>query len=77
MFVFVIVWGNSPTLCALFPIAGGAIGGFVSTLFATLNISLANKTKNPLFKIFIGLGLFVATVLVCYAIASVLLSAVA
>ena len=77
MFIFVIVWGNSPTLCEIFPIVGGAIGGFVSALFAMLNVSLANKTKKSLFKILIGLGLFVATVLVCYAITSALLSAVA
>lgn len=33
MFAFFLVWGNVPTLCAMFPLVGGAIGGFVSALF--------------------------------------------
>ena len=30
IFAFVMVWGNSAKLCAIFPIVGGAIGGGIS-----------------------------------------------
>lgn len=75
MFAFIIVWGNSPTLCAIFPVVGGAIGGAISGVCAVLNVYFAGKTKNPLFKLLIGLGIFAVMLVVCYAIAAAILAA--
>ena len=73
--VFVMIWGNVPSLCAMFPLVGGAIGGVLSVLGMYLSVVLMKRTHNVALKILIGLGVFVATVLVCYLIALGIISA--
>ncbi|MBQ7923745.1 MAG: hypothetical protein IJ329_00405 [Clostridia bacterium] len=75
MFIFVIVWGNSPTLCAVFPIVGGFIGGAICGIGAVLNVLIAGMVKKASYKILIGVGFFIATILLCYIIAVVIIAA--
>ena len=69
MFVFVMTWGNSVTLCKIFPIVSGAIGGLISAACAMANIIFAKKTSKAIFKILIGLAFFAVTLIVCHVIA--------
>lgn len=66
MFAFVVIWGASPTLCAIFPIMGGALGGIVSALFAMTNVLVTSNIKKPIYKLLVSLGFFAADVAACY-----------
>ncbi len=74
IFAFNIAWGNSPALCTIFPIVGGAIGGGVSALFAIGNVFWANRVKNVGLKIVIGLGCLLGMLVVCFLLASVFIA---
>ena len=67
--VFVIVWGNSLMLCSIFPMIGGAIGGAISGIAACVNLTLMKKISSTPLKLLAWLGVFVATVLVCFVAA--------
>ena len=67
--VFVLIWGNIPALCKIFPIVGGAIGGAVSGAAMCVNILLMKRRKNVGIKLLIWLGMLAATVAVCFLIA--------
>lgn len=65
--VFVIIWGNSPKLCLMLPIVGGAIGGAVSALFASLGIYYS-KIINKKYKLLASLGFSLLGIVVCILI---------
>lgn len=69
IFLLILVWGNTPALCAIIPVIGGAIGGAISGVAAFVNLFLMKKTKNVSVKLLIWLGMLVATFLVCFVIA--------
>ena len=71
--VFVLTWGNSPSLCKIFPIVGGAIGGGISGLGACVSLFLMRRTKNAGLKLLVWLGMFVATILLCFLVAEFIL----
>ena len=73
-FAFVLFWSNVPALCEIFPVVGGAIGGGISGFMGFLSLVLMKSTKNPLFKILIGLGMIVATILACFIVALMIIS---
>lgn len=75
--IFVMIWGNSPTLCAIFPVIGGAIGALVTVLFAFLGIMVSVKVKNKFLKVLVQLGFAVASVLICYLAALYLIILIA
>lgn len=75
IFAFILVWGNVPQLCLIFPLVGGAIGGFISGMFAVLNFMIMRKLEKPYFKILIFIAFMAATILVCYLIALLIISA--
>ena len=66
MFAFVVIWGSSPSLCEIFPMIGGALGGIVSALFAMTNILITTNIKKPILKLLVSLGFFAIDVLACY-----------
>lgn len=72
-----LLWfgGNVPSLIKIFPVVSGAIGGLISGIFAVVSLYVMKLTKKPHWKILIGLGFFVLTVLICYLIALAILSA--
>ena len=67
--------GKLVYLCSIFPIVGGAIGGAISALAMIFSAVVMRKVSKPIFKILIGLGFFVATVLVCNLLAIAILAA--
>ena len=72
--IFVIIWGNIPHLCSIFPIVGGAIGGAISGAFGAASLMLMNAQTKLRNKLLISFVSFIATVLVCYLVAIVILS---
>ena len=75
--VFLLTWGNSATLCAIFPVVGGAIGGAIGGIFSCESMVLMRNAKSPMTKILIGLGMFAATLLVGFVVALLLISLMA
>ena len=49
--IFLLTWGNSITLCSIFPVVGGAIGGFLGAVGGCTSMILMKKQKNPLLKV--------------------------
>lgn len=74
IFVVVLIWGNSPALCSIIPIVGGAIGGGISGVMGFGSLILMKSTSNVLYKILIALGMLMATILICFVIALGLIS---
>lgn len=72
-FIFDMIWGNVPALCSIFPIVGGAIGGAMTALGGILILNYIKKTSLVKYKILIGIGGFVATILACFLIALIIL----
>ena len=73
IFAFVLIWGNVPSLCRIIPIVGGAIGGGISGLGACVSLFLMKRTKNAGLKLLVWLGMFVATILLCFLVAEFIL----
>ena len=66
---FLVTWGNSAELCAIFPVVGGAIGGALGGVGGVLSLLLMKKSASPLVKVLIGLGIAAATILAAFGIA--------
>ncbi len=76
-FVFLMTWGNSASLCAIFPVVGGALGGALGGISAVISLFFMKKQRYVLVKLLIGIGALVATVLIAFALALALISFVA
>jgi len=72
-FIFLLTWGNNATLCSIFPVVGGALGGAIGGIGLITSLFLMKKTKAPIIKVLIGLGVAVATVLIAFLVAIILL----
>lgn len=72
-FLFLMTWGNVVSLCAIFPVVGGAIGGALGGISAVVSLFFM-KNKKPLVKILIGIIVAAVTILIAYALALALLS---
>ena len=75
--IFLLTWGNSTALCAIFPVVGGAIGGALGALGSIASLSFMKKTNSPLVKVLIGIGAFAATLFIAFALAMVLILLIA
>ena len=77
--LFLLTWGNSPALCAIFPVVGGAIGGAIGGALggagSMLSLILMKNAKPIGKKLLIGVSIFVATLLVSFLLALLVLSA--
>lgn len=69
---FLLTWGNSVTLCSIFPVVGGAIGGALGGAASIISLCLMKKSKSPIIKVIIGIGALVATALIAFALALVI-----
>ena len=76
-FTLILIWGNSPELCAIVPVLGGALGGLIAGACIVGGLGLSRQTKNGLVKFLISLGTLVVTFVACTLGAFVLLSALA
>ncbi len=74
--VFDWVWSNVPSLCNVFPIVGGLIGGVIVAISAVSQVIVFRSVKKPIAKVGIGLAFFAGTVLVLFAVALIILSAI-
>ena len=72
--IFVIIWGNSASLCEIFPVVGGAIGGFLSCLISFSGFAIMKTKTSVLQKILVGLGFAVLSVLACFIVGLMLVS---
>ncbi|MBO5323176.1 MAG: hypothetical protein J6A88_03640 [Oscillospiraceae bacterium] len=68
-FVFLLVWGNNASLCAIFPVVGGAIGGALGGLGVVFSLLYMKKANSLINKVLVGIGAFVATVLAAFVVA--------
>ena len=71
---FLLTWGNSPTLCAIFPVVGGGIGGAIGALFSLSSLLLMKNTNSIAKKFLIGVGMFAGTLLVAFVLALLFIS---
>lgn len=71
--IFVLTWGNIVALCKIFPVVGGAIGGAIGGFLSALSPFLMRRVKSPLFRVLIGLGVLIATVLITHLVALLIL----
>lgn len=70
---FLMVWGNVPALCEVFPLIGGALGGAIAGAACVANLFLMRKVKRIGLKLLIWLGMFFGTVLPCFVIAEMII----
>lgn len=68
-FLFLMTWGNSASLCALFPVVGGALGGALGSVGAVISLFLMKTQKAPLAKVLIGTVVTAATIFVAFILA--------
>ena len=73
-FLFLVIWGNSATLCSVFPVVGGAIGGGLGGACAILSLVFMKSNKSLLVKIIIGVISIAATILIAFLLALLLIS---
>ena len=52
-FIFLLTWGNNATLCSIFPVVGGALGGAIGGIGLVTSLFLMKKTKAPIAKVLI------------------------
>ena len=74
--LFVIIWSNSKSLCAIFPVVGGAIGGGLGGLAICLSMLLIKRADSFFEKITLALGVLVVTALISAALAMLLIAAI-
>lgn len=74
-FLFILIWGNVPSLCKIFPVVGGAIGGLFGALGGILGILMMRVSNKPILRILLGLAGSLIAVLVCFLIGFAIVSA--
>lgn len=76
IFVVILIWGNSLTLCSIVPVVGGAIGGGLSAMLAVVNLFVMRGIKNVALKLLAFVGIFAVTFGLCAAIGTAILAAI-
>ena len=74
-FTLIMAWGTVPQLCLIFPVVGGAIGGAINGACQFISFYLMKKQEKVWAKLLIAFGIFVVNVLICYAVAIIVVSA--
>ena len=64
-----IIWGNIPAFVLIFPVVGGAIGGFICALFAVLYLYVTKSIKHIALKLISFLIFFIIALFSCHGIA--------
>lgn len=68
-FLFLMTWGNIATLCEIFPVVGGLIGGALGGAAVMVSLLFMKKQKSPLFKILIGIAVCAVTIFIAFIMA--------
>ena len=74
IFALTMVWGNSVTLCSIFPIIGGAIGGGLSAIMALANLIAMRSVNKIWLKLVIFVGVLIATMVLMFIFALMFVS---
>ena len=74
MMVFFLVWGNVPSLCEMFPVVGGAIGGAIVGFMSAMNLICMKLVKPVWAKPLVWLGFAGATLGISYGVAMAIIS---
>ena len=64
--LFILTWGNSPALCAIFPVIGGALGGALGGIGAVASLLLMKRQRTPIAKVIVGIVVAALTILLAY-----------
>ena len=73
--IVVLIWGNSVYLCSILPIVGGAIGGAIAGGASVIGMIFMKRNKNFLMKILVSIVTLAITMLICFLVAVLILSA--
>ena len=73
--IVVLIWGNSVYLCSILPIVGGAIGGAIAGGASVIGMIFMKRNKNFLMKILVSIVALAITMLICFLVAVLILSA--
>ena len=74
-FIFLMIWGNNPSLCAIFPVVGGAIGGALGGLGIVASLFYTRKAESLGKKLLIGLAVMALTIFSAFVLALLILQA--
>ena len=69
--LFLVIWGNNPALCAIFPVVGGGVGGVLGGLSFVLSLLFLKKPKTFLHKLLVGIGIIAITIFIAFIMAVV------
>ena len=72
--VTLIMWGNSVSLCKLFPIVGGGFGGALAAVGNSLALYFMRKVTKPIYKILIWFAVFFVVLVTLHVYAVIILS---
>ena len=72
-FLFLIIWGNNASLCAIFPVLGGGIGGGLGALGMVISQFYMKKQNTPLAKVLIGILVAAVTIFISFVLALALI----
>ena len=75
-FILIMVWGNSPSLCKIVPVVGGAIGGLIGGLAFVADVFIVKAVRPVWLKIIVSIGMTAVTYLICFLIGFAIVSAV-
>ena len=67
--IFLLIWGNSSSLCAIFPVVGGAIGGALGGLSLCISLFLMKKETSRMAKVLVGFFVCVLTIMISFVLA--------
>ena len=68
-FLFLITWGNDATLCAIFPVIGGGLGGALGGIAIIVSLYFMKKQRSLLIKFLIGIAVLIATIFIAFILA--------
>ena len=67
--LFIILWGNVPSLFAIFPVIGGAFGGAIGAVGMVISLYLMKKQNTALTKVFVGAAASAVTIFIAFILA--------
>lgn len=72
-FIFLIIWGSVPQLCAIIPIIGGGLGGFINAFLCLTGLAGA-KGRSTGAKLAICFGTFIGAFVIDFILACIILA---
>ena len=69
-----IVWSNVPSLCSIFPLVGGALGGVIMGVCAVASYMLTRVVQKPVYKILIIFAGFLLNVALCFGVGMIIIA---